>query len=43
VLAIFDGIRDSAISDGERLERGFVVCDALYRYCGQNLELPPAG
>jgi hypothetical protein len=33
LLAIFDGIRDSSTSDEERLERGFVVCDALYRYC----------
>ena len=43
VLAIFDGIRDSAIGDGERLERGFVVCDALYRYCGQNPGAAAAG
>jgi hypothetical protein len=33
VLAIFDGIRDGSTSDEERLERGFVVCDALYAYC----------
>src|SRR5918996_1177209 len=33
VLAIFDGIRDSDISDDERLQRGFVVCDALYQFC----------
>jgi len=43
VLAIFDGIRDSAIGDGERLERGFVVCDALYRYCWQNPGAAAAG
>jgi hypothetical protein len=33
VLAIFDGIRDASESDLERLERGFVVCDALYAFC----------
>ena len=33
VLAVFDGIRDESSSDGERLERGRVVCDALYAYC----------
>jgi hypothetical protein len=33
VLAIFDGIRDGCETDEERLERGFVVCDALYAYC----------
>jgi len=33
VLAIFDGIRDGSGSDHERLERGAVVCDALYAYC----------
>ena len=33
VLAIFDGIRDGSETDEERLERGFVVCDALYAYC----------
>ncbi len=33
VLAIFDGVRDGSASDEERLERGFVVCDALYVYC----------
>jgi hypothetical protein len=36
VLAIFDGIRDGSTSDTERLERGFVVCDALYEYCKQS-------
>jgi hypothetical protein len=35
VLAIFDGVRDGCDTDDERLERGFVVCDALYRYCQQ--------
>ena len=35
VLAIFDGIRDGSTSDEERLERGSVVCDALYTYCQQ--------
>jgi hypothetical protein len=33
VLAIFDGIRDSAVTDEERLARGAPVCDALYAYC----------
>jgi hypothetical protein len=33
VLAIFDGIRDGSATDQERLERGCVVCDALYIYC----------
>ena len=33
VLAVFDGIRAESASDQERLERGFVVCDALYAYC----------
>ena len=32
VIAIFDGIRDGCVSDPERLQRGFVVCDALYQY-----------
>jgi hypothetical protein len=32
VLAIFDGIRDGCATDEERLERGFVVCEALYTY-----------
>jgi hypothetical protein len=38
VLAIFDGIRDGCATDEERLERGFVVCDALYAYCSRNRE-----
>jgi hypothetical protein len=33
LLAVFDGIRDASSSDDERLERGSVVCDALYAYC----------
>ena len=33
VRAIFDGIREASSTDVERLERGFVVCDALYVYC----------
>ena len=36
VLAIFDGIRDSCQTDEDRLEHGFVVCDALYAYCVSN-------
>jgi len=36
VLAIFDGIRDGSTSDTERLQRGFVVCDALYEYCNKS-------
>jgi hypothetical protein len=35
VLAIFDGVRDGSDTDDERLRRGFVVCDALFRYCQQ--------
>jgi hypothetical protein len=38
VLAIFDGIRAGSETDHERLERGFVVCDALYHYCQQGTE-----
>jgi len=33
VLAVFDGIRDGAVTDEERLVRGAAVCDALYAYC----------
>jgi hypothetical protein len=33
LLAIFDGLRDGSTTDEERLERGSVVCDALYVYC----------
>jgi hypothetical protein len=38
VLAIFDGIRDASQSDQERMDRGFVVCDALFAYCRQTRE-----
>jgi hypothetical protein len=38
VLAIFDGIRDGSEADDERLTRGFVVCDALYRFCEQRAD-----
>jgi hypothetical protein len=38
VLAIFDGVRDGCETDQERLERGSVVCDALYAYCRGNRE-----
>lgn len=38
VLAIFDGIRDGSRSDDERLERGSVVCEALYAYCRQTVD-----
>jgi hypothetical protein len=38
VLAIFDGIRDGSETDEERLQRGSVVCDALYAYCGSSQE-----
>ena len=38
VLAIFDGIRDGCETDEDRLAKGFVVCDALYAYCGQTRE-----
>jgi hypothetical protein len=33
LLAVFNGIREGCDSDGERLERGSIVCDALYEYC----------
>ena len=33
VLAVFDGIRDSAGSDEERLRLGSPICDAIYAYC----------
>jgi hypothetical protein len=36
VLAIFDGIRDECRTDEERMERGSVVCEALYAYCQHN-------
>jgi len=38
VQAVFDGIRDGSDSDEERLDRGFVVCDALYAYCRHTKE-----
>jgi hypothetical protein len=38
VQAIFDGIRDGSDTDRERLERGSVVCDALYTYCRRTKE-----
>jgi hypothetical protein len=38
VLAIFTGVRDTCTTDDERLERGSVVCDALYAYCSQTRE-----
>ena len=38
VLAIFDGIRDGCETDEERLERGFVVCEALYTFCQASRE-----
>jgi hypothetical protein len=33
VAAIFDGLRDSDLSDEDRLERGFAICDSLFSYC----------
>jgi hypothetical protein len=33
VLAVFDGIRDAAGSDEERLRLGSAICDAIYAYC----------
>jgi hypothetical protein len=41
VLAIFDGIREACRTDEERLAKGSVVCDALYRYCCQVPEAAP--
>jgi hypothetical protein len=38
VLAIMTGIRDACETDVERLERGSVVCDALYAYCREGLQ-----
>ena len=38
VLAVLTGIRDGSDNDHERLERGSVVCDALYAYCQEGLE-----
>jgi len=36
LLAVFDGIRDTATTDDERLDRGATVCDALYAYCADD-------
>jgi hypothetical protein len=41
VLAIFDGIRDTSITDEDRLMRGAAVCDALYAYCAEPKDPPP--
>jgi hypothetical protein len=38
VLAVFDGLRDAAVTDEQRLERGVAVCDALYAYCAREVE-----
>lgn len=38
ILAIFDGIRDGSETDEERLERGSVICDALYTYCAAHAD-----
>jgi len=40
ILAIFDGVRDGCATDEDRLERGSVICEALYTYCSQH---PDAG
>jgi hypothetical protein len=42
VLAIFDGIRDGCETDDERLERGSVVCNALYTYCANHADAEEA-
>jgi hypothetical protein len=42
VLAVFTGVRDSCDTDAERLERGWIVCDALYAYCSQTKDVAPA-
>jgi hypothetical protein len=34
VRAVFDAIRDSDVTDDERLRIGSGICDALYAYCG---------
>lgn len=36
ILAVFTGVRDGCDTDEERLERGTVVCDALYTYCANS-------
>lgn len=33
VRAIFDGLRDRDLTDEERLEQGFPVCDGLLAHC----------
>ena len=33
VRAVFDGLRDSDLSDEERLRIGSIFCDALYAFC----------
>ena len=33
VRAVFDAIRDSDVTDDERLQIGSAICDALYAYC----------
>jgi hypothetical protein len=33
VRAAFDGLRDAALSDDERLRIGSAFCDALYAFC----------
>jgi hypothetical protein len=33
VRAVFDAIRDAAVTDDERLRIGGEICDALYAYC----------
>ena len=38
VVTIFDGIRGGSETDVERLQRGFVVCEALYAYCRNSKE-----
>jgi hypothetical protein len=37
-VTIFDGIRDGSETDVERLQRGFVVCEALYAYSRNSKE-----
>ncbi len=36
VRALFDGLRDLDLTDEERLERGFPVCDGLFAYCSSS-------
>ena len=38
VLAVFDGLRDTAATDEQRLERGMAVCEALYAYSAREVE-----